>query len=275
MSKGKELAGIEYHGRPGISEDCRDAVIRILQYGEDITHARIVSYSNHHCLLLTTSIGDHIAIKSGFASGYGGGGPTSFSYTLQLLDLHRIEIEECEVDEALVARLDKSALTTSDLERINSAKPIRPHRWHDYIMEGHYESAKDGTLWKQIQPVIPFAIVDSRIVDLALSFWEDPDDKLLKGYRRLEEIVRRRAGISEHGEKLFSRAFRGVDAELHWSDLNGGEVTGRANLFTGAYLAHRNPRAHQELKTSPVEQVSEFFLLNHLYRLEKQSRSIR
>ncbi len=110
-------------------------------------------------------------------------------------------------------------------------------------------------------------------MDLALSFWENSDDKLLKRYRRLEDIIRERTGIDEHGVKLLSKAFSGTTPRLSWKDVDDGERAGRANLFTAAYMAHRNPRAHRELKTDSVEQLSEFLLLNHLYRLEKESHS--
>jgi hypothetical protein len=267
----QKLGGIEYHGIPGSSKDCQDAVMRLLQFGNDIVRARIISCSNHHCLLLTTFIEDVIAIKSRFASGYGGEGPRRFSYTLQFLDSHGAEIDECEVDETVIDRLDISALTAPDLQSINNATAIRPSRWHDYVFEDHFKSARQGTLWREFRPVVPFAIVDSRIIDLALSFWKNPDGNLLKGYRRLEDLVRERTGINEHGAKLFSKTFMGDTPGLYWKDLDSGEGVGRANLFTGAFTAHRNPRAHRELKTTSTEQLSEFLLLNHLYRLEKES----
>ena len=75
MNDSTKLAGIEYHGISGGSRDCQDAVMRLLQCGEAIKRARIVSFSNSHCLLLTNEIGDRVAVKSGFSSGYGGEGP--------------------------------------------------------------------------------------------------------------------------------------------------------------------------------------------------------
>ncbi len=42
-------------------------------------------------------------------------------------------------------------------------------------------------------------------------------------------------------------------------------------LFTGAYLAYRNRRAHRESNDSAESLLAEFLLLNHLYRLEKES----
>jgi hypothetical protein len=272
MPEGNDLEGMEYHGIAGVSLECQNAVMRLLQFGERIQRARIISCANSHCLLLTNDIGDSIAIKSGFSSGYGGEGPRRFSYSLQFLVAHGAEIDECEVDETVIDRLDQSALTTSDIETICAAKPIRPSRWHDYVFDKHYEGARDGTLWREFRAVIPFAIIDSRVMDLALSFWENPDDKLLKGYRRLEDIVRERTGIDQHGAKLFSKAFNGPNPSLHWENVDDGERGGRTNLFIGTFLAYRNPRAHRELKDRSREELTEFLLLNHLYRLERESQ---
>lgn len=245
--------------------------MRLLQYGDEITRARIVSCASTHCLLLANGIGDRIAIKSGFSSGYGGAGQTAFSCTLQFLDSHGIEIDECDVEEAVIERLDMSALTMADIEDIETAKPILPERWHDYIMDKHYESADDRTLWRGFRPVVPFGIIDGRIIDLALSFWNDPDGNLMTGYRRLEDIVRKRTGLDESGYKLFSRAFTADPPSLQWEDIDGGEKKGRFQLFTGAYMSHRNPRAHRELEPDRGAQLTEFLLLNHLYRLEKEA----
>jgi hypothetical protein len=162
------------------------------------------------------------------------------------------------------------------MERIDAERPVRPSRWTDYLMERHFEAARKGTLWVEFPPVIPFATVDSRLMDLARSFWDDPDDKLLKAYRRLEDIVRKRTRLTGSGAGLFSSAFFGATACLEWRNVDDdGEHAGRATLFTGAYKAHRNPRAHRELKTKRAEQLSEFSLLNHLYRLEKEARIAR
>jgi len=54
-------------------------------------------------------------------------------------------------------------------------------------------------LWREFPPVIPFAIIDGRIIDLPMSFWGNPNDRLLSGYRRLEDIVRERTDINEYG----------------------------------------------------------------------------
>jgi hypothetical protein len=70
----RSLAGLEYHGVAGSSQDCQHAVMRLLQCGISIARARIISSGNTHCLLLTNAVGDPVAVKSGFSSGYGGNG---------------------------------------------------------------------------------------------------------------------------------------------------------------------------------------------------------
>ncbi len=271
VPEGGVPAGIEYVGLAGISKECQDGVLRLLQYGDKITKARILTSSSEHCLLLTVNGGDIVAVKSGFASGYGGTAPHTFSYVLQVLDFWDVEIEEYVVDAAVIERLDTSSLTRADLEAINAARPLRPNRWNDYILERDFKRRRNGILLYNFPLIIPFAIVDDRISDLAISFWEGPDERLLTGYRRLEDIVRERTAIDEHGAKLFSQAFNPNGGKLTWKDVDGGERAGRMQLFIGAYSAYRNRRAHREPKAEDKKGLMEFLLLNHLYLLEKES----
>ncbi len=215
-SKKRRPAGIEYVGLSGISRECRDGVLRLLQYGDRITLARIVTSSNDHCLLLTVNCGDLVAVKSGFGSGYRGEGPRTFSYVLEVLEAHGAEIEEYEVAPDVIERIDSSSLTAADLDAIGAAKPVRSRRWHEYVSERSWEMKKNGLLWREFPLVIPFAVIDERLIDLAVSFWEGPDDRLLTGYRRLEDIVRGRTTIDEHGSKLFAQAFAVKGGKLAW-----------------------------------------------------------
>jgi hypothetical protein len=269
---GDQPAGIEYVGVAGISKECQDAVLRFIQFGTRITHVRILSAKRRHCLLLTLEGGDQVAVKSGFATGYGGEGPRRFSYVLQILDSHRATIIEYDAGHSLLEKIDDSALTKSDLRRVKKMRHVRPSRWHDYVSESDFERARKGTLWcEEFPAVVPFALIDSRIIDLALDFWNGPDNNLLLGYRRLEDIVRDRTAIEQHGTKLFLHAFNPGDGVLTWEHINDGERVGRMQLFTGTYGAHRNRRAHRELRIHPEELLAEFLLLNHLYRLERDA----
>ncbi len=265
-------AGIQYVGIAGISKECEDAVLRFIQFGTRITHVRILTARRRHCLLLTLEGGDQVAVKSGFASGYGGEGPRRFSYVLQILDSHGATIIEHDVARSLLDKIDDSALMRSDLKRVKKMRHVRPSRWYDYVSESHFKSAREGTLWHEAFPaVIPFALIDARVMDLALDFWNSPDNSLLVGYRRLEDIVRERTAIKQHGTKLFSQAFNPGDGVLTWEHVEDGERAGRMQLFTGTYGAHRNRRAHKELPARSAELLAEFLLLNHLYCLERDA----
>lgn len=269
------LGRIEYVGLPGMSKECQAAILRILQYGDKITIARVLTANGNHCFLLTINIGELVAVKSGFASGYVGEGPHTFSYILQLLDAHGAEIEEYEVTPEYVGRLDASALTQADLDDVVHAGPVSPARWHDYISERDWYSKSDGTLWREFPPVIPYAIIDARIADLARQFWDSPDARLLDGYRRLEDLFRSRSGLQEYGQRLFNHALLPPTRCLEWDVIEDGERQGRVGLFTNAFMAHRNPRAHREQEADSCAQLSEFLLLNHLFLLDGQLRPIK
>lgn len=264
-----DLAGLEYHGVAGSSNDCQTAVLRLLQYGPSINKVLILTYENRHALLLTNDFGDRIAIKSGFSSGYGGAGHEALSVCLALLDRHGVETDEILVDEALMKRLDLSGLTTGDCAWIEMAERVRPANYPMYIRELHHEPMHDGTLWTVFDRLIGFGNVDPRLVDLALDFFSDPDGKLINGYRRLEGLVRERTGLKGHGVKLFSQAMHTETGPLTWDVDDPGELSGRLNLFTGAFMALRNPRAHHE--DHLFDPVIEFNTLNLLYRLEAQA----
>lgn len=255
------LAGIQYVGLPGISEECVKAIQRLLQYNDHIVSAKVLTNEHHHCLLLVVDEYDKVAVKSGFSSGYSGEGPRALARALQLLLDHGVDIEEVDVERAVLNRLDASGLTVRDLDAIDASKTVRPMRIYDYIYDARREAKSLGECWDRFPTVLPFAIIDKRIADLALHFLEEPNNTLLQGFRRLEDTVRLRTESQEHGAKLFSQAFQGEWPKLIWQGVQPSELVGRVNLFTGAYMAHRNPRAHREMREDMTALLSEFLLL--------------
>lgn len=268
-----DLSGIQYIGLPGISMSCRQAVNRLVQYGDQIERALILTHAKRHALLLTVEGEELVAVKSGFSSGYIGEGPRTLSEVLRLLEALNVDIEECEVTENILERLDASALTNKDIERIRGERPVRPRRWHDYVYDVAGPDTDSSSVWAGFRPVMPWAIIDSRLTDLALRFSEHPDDSILKAFRRLEDCIRERTSLGEHGAKLFARAFTGDDAKLEWKIKDKAEQMGRAQLFAAAFMAYRNPRAHRELDESHNDQMTEFLLINQLFALERQAVS--
>lgn len=272
MIVNRRLAGIQYVGLAGVSESCAQAVQRLLQYNDRITNAKLMTSDQEHGLLLTVDEYDYVAVKVGFTSGYSGEGPRALARVLELLLGHNIDVEEVRVGVEVLERVNLSALTEKDLQKISEAAPVRPTRIYDYIYEASGRvSGNPEKYWNRFPPVIPLALVDSRLADLALTFWDAPGDALLKGFRRLEDTIRSRIQSDEHGSKLFAQAFQGSTPPLVWQDTQPSEAIGRSNLFTGAYMAHRNPRAHKELQDEALPLLSEFLLLNHLFLLESRA----
>lgn len=277
-----KLAAIEYHGADGVTQHCLDAIVRLIQFGDRIEKAWLLSGESeqwncrHHAFILSINYGDLVAIKPGFSSGYGGEGPGGLSKALQLLNRHKVEIEEHEIKPEMMERLSYGALLSSDIEAIQTSRPIRPNRFSDYIF---FDSDRRKIYSEQnlnflFPPVVPLSIIDTRILDLALSLEEHPDASLLTGYKRLEGLVRGRhielAGLS--AAKLFSKAYQGDNALLEWPNVEKPEAEGRASLFIGVFKSYRNKRVHHEEDTDLKSAIREFLLLNELFLLESTTR---
>lgn len=264
-----KFAALQYAGLAGISKSCLDAVRRFVQFGDGIEKALLLTESegNSHALLLDLSDGEWVAIKSGFSSGYAGEGPRALARALQLLEAYGVDLDECEVSKAVLERLDASALSQTDLKRVLATRPVRPMRLYDYIYDALGLKKSEASPWGLFPVTMPWRIIDSRIVDLAQKFFSNSDDAILTGFRRLEDTVRKRTELGEHGAKLFSQAFVGENSRLYWKDLDPGEQSARGQLFVATFSAFRNPRAHRE--AAGVDDLAEFLSLNHLYLLEQ------
>lgn len=261
-------AVIQYLGEPGSSYDCRDAIIQILQHGDKITRAEILTHRTSHAFRLTINDRDRVIVKSGFASGYSGTGPHVFCYVLKLMEAHGAEIDEYLVSEEFLERVECSCLREADIRRLDRKRPARPSRWGDYVYDCDWNRGKSKQLWDEFPLAIPFRIIDPRIMDIALDFWEAPSDRLLTAFRRLEDIVRQRTGVSEKSGKLFAQTFLGPKRLLGWPNCDEGECASRGELFRVTFSAFRNPHAHGEANRSDEELLSEFLVVNQLYRLE-------
>lgn len=267
----EQFEGLQYVGRAGISAVCLDAILRFLQFGDTINKARLLTHENRHCFLLHVNERFWVAVKSGFGSGYGGEGPKTLSVALQVLELHGAEIDEYEVKWAVMDRLDRSVLKHADFEALFKAEPVRPQRWNEYVLGAEGVSDIAEHLWRKFPTVIPFGILDGRLANLALDFFNRPDETLINGFRLLEEAVRSHAQIKGYGGGLFGNAFDPRTGVLVWKGLTPAEAESRLKLFSAAFGACRNPRAHREIKSSRRDQVSEFLLLNLLFRMEREA----
>ncbi len=267
---------IQYLGVNGISSSCLEGIRRLIQWGDRIVSAKLVTCGHRHGFLLTINHRDLVVIRSGFASGYPGEGPTGLAHALRLFEIHGVEVDEVEVDSGCMERFNGAALTDQDVTHIESGNPVRPMRIYDYMADRGFEEADPKRMYDRFPPVIPYLIIDRRLCDLAITFHRDPDAALLTAFRRLEDTVRVRSGLDEHGGKLFSRAFGGPGAPLKWNGLgHENETIARVNLFVGVYGAFRNPRAHSagDREADPGDLLGQFLLANQLFLLEAEAVS--
>lgn len=255
---------IEFHGQEGITQSCVNAILRIVQYDTRIKKVILVTYEQRHAYILLTKFCETIDIREGFSSGYSGEGPCGLSMVLRLFQHLEVEIEENEITYRLMEKLNSGRFTQRDFECL-LARPASTWHWTEYLLR---KEEKSGSLWEQFAPVIPFSILDKRLIPLALSFWENPSHHLMNGYRLLESTVRARAVITSIGAKAFSQAFQGPSAKLYWQGIDAVELEGRVSLFVGAFKTFRNPRAHTVVEKSAEELLSEFLVLNQCFRFE-------
>lgn len=268
-----KLAGIQYVGDSGITQECKKAVINLVHAGERIEEVKILTfeepYSKAHALLLTLKYDIQIVIKDGFTSGYNGEGPKGYAFVLNLLAQYTDDIDEYIVPLKIFERISSSSLTVKDLEYINSIEKVRPARWYD---SAYLHKERNHNVFSEFPLTIPMALLDTRLIELALEFETNPDNAIVSGYRKIESIVRERTKLyHESSTKLFAKAFQGDDSVLYWDNLDSGESKGRASLFTSVFMTYRNNRAHQEPKHNLSDDIREFMLINQLFILESEA----
>ncbi len=273
----KGPAGLQYLGQHGISARCLIAVRTVLQSLQPVRQALILTCENEHAFVFTLGeeFDELVVVKAGFASGYPGEGPRAFAEALYLLRAFEIEIEEALVPRSLMKRLEASALTVDDLKLIDKAGVVRPMRWSDYIYPWRTKLPPPGKRLARFAQAIPWVLIEPRIEDLAHRFFENEDNCISKGFRRLEDSIRTRTGLQDHGVRLIQRAFLQDEPLLTWMVQDAAEQKGRAQLFVGAFMAYRNPRAHRESASATGHELAEFLLLNHLFLLEADAVDAR
>ena len=265
-----KFAGIQYLGDSGVTQACKEAVIKLVHAGEEINDVKILTFeethSSVHALLLTLRYDIQVIIKGGFASGYNGEAPRGYAFVLNLLRNYTDSINEYIISKSIFERISNSSLTVKDLEYINSINPVRPARWYESV---YLYKERERSVFSEFPLTIPMALLDPRLIELALDFDKNPDSAIMGAYRKLESIVKARTDLNnESGVKLFAKAFQGDDSILYWENLDSGESKGRASLFTSVYMAYRNKRAHQEPRHDLGDDIREFMLINQLFVLE-------
>lgn len=278
---------IEYAGSSGSPQCCLRAIVRFVHFGDEITEVKVLSSkkkvlspTSEHCFLFLVN-GNYVAIKSGFRSGYMGVGPRGLINAIKILkNYNNVEIFNCDVSYEIIKRIDESCLLNSDIEYIQNRKsnftPLLRSKLGNWLLSENYY---DDTHIQEIKEIFPttiaFSLIDERIMDLALNYKNNPDESIGTGYKRLEELVRKRTGLKEIGIKLFNKAFVEKDCKLTWDnpdDSHVNENQGKALFFKSIFMAYRNPRMHKEIELDDADLLREFMLMNQLFVLEGESK---
>ena len=264
---------IQYLGTP-YTQDCLEAIGIILQTQTHIEKALLLSCNQTHAYLIKSHRNTYI-IRSGFSSGYSGEGPKGLASSLQLLLKHNVEVEEINISVKLMKKVNHSSLSYADLETMFTTRVIRPIHIYKYIY-AIYKTTEYQIKNDRYYPTeLPYHLIDSRILDLALKFHDDPNYSILTAYTRLEDIIK--AKINDHSlfsNNLLKTAFvtdKQRQSIYTWNKNNEKISNALGYLFTNIFTAYRNERAHSEVDKPYSQQIREFLLINELYLLESEA----
>jgi hypothetical protein len=272
-------SGVEYRGASGVTQRCVEAVANFLQEQRTAGLALLLSSPKDkygcrsHGFLLLIDDSPEVIVADGFASGYGGTGPHGLSTAICLLDACRWDINEVFLGRNLFEKVCAGLASWEDINRIKKRRRRPASYVFDYVDEDLIRKDAMHSKWVHQKVNLPLSLFDSRLLDIAIGFWRDPDAQLTKAYRRLEDSVRKRcrlSGSKEYGAKLFSRAFGHDKSPLTWR-LNEEDTTCYAPLFAGTFAGFRNARAHRDPgMESDYELAMELLQLNTLFVLESR-----
>lgn len=262
-----ETPVVDYVNGERTSRGALQALMNALQLQPAVTKVWLLTTDYDHALIVVYQDDKYIAIQGGLSSGRPSEGTKTLSKALAFIDSLGLSIHEILVPFGLMNRLIRGGLTQKDISTLDAGGVGHGH-WPNYILPEDWESSTTRQLWDTAEPMIPMAIIDPRLRDIAIRFWKSPDSALMDGYRRLECCIRGRIDCNSRGIDIFGKAFGGKQPQLAWQEELGSGDSARQLLFRGVFQAYRNARAHNELQTSPNESLTEFLLLNHLFLLE-------
>jgi hypothetical protein len=262
---------IDYLNGRGTTQGAQEALMCTLQNYPEIKQAWLLTESVYHCIVLHLPNDQYTVVRGGFASGHGGEGAKGLSRTLLFLNSLDIVVSEVVLPFKMWRKVDDAKLSHSDITWLQQQRKD-PSGWQRYILAGDLDRCKTE-LWGRAIPAVPMVTIDSRLHDVAMKFWDNPDAKLLDGFRMLETIVRNRIGSTKGGIPLFQDAFQAKDHPLDWPESNQTLYNNstRSVLFLAIYSEFRNARAHNIIKRSANELLSELLMLNQLFRFEAES----
>jgi hypothetical protein len=262
------LAGIQYLGVSGVSKDCYDAFVIVLQsyhVSQMIVLTTKEAHTSNHALLMHSSIGD-ICIKDGFASGYVGEGPYWFDKVIKLALIAQIDIDEAQISGNVLKRVKESCLICDDIDYISLTK--RGCRLGDYILSYESNYSLDSTTITSTR--LPLCNINQALLPLAFTFNVDPVSAIMKANTLLEDKLREHVDTNrkeEVGSKLAAEFCK--DGSCDDTLTKGGAYM----LFQAYFKLYRNAIMHRNVQENN-DMIFEFLYVNKLFNLIEQKKTI-
>ena len=252
---------VQHMGRAGDSMACLLAVDTIVNSQNPPRKASVVTHvtdrrngQRQHLLLFWDWNALELAVvHSGFASGYGGEGPRTFSEALCMLSDRKIPTNEIYVDEPVFEAIEHRRLTTRLIEFLRSADAgSMDEPWYA-IWARHQDEMETQTFWqKRHQPKPDFDFLDPELAERCRTLYAaNVQAAIREAYLVVEERLRnliRDPDDSEDiltGDKLLVKALHPETGKLTDKSLPRSEREGLFLMSKGAYQFVRNPRAHR------------------------------
>ena len=250
---------VQYMGMPGISAPCLWAVDAIVNSGNPPRKASVVTWmkdprhlqGEHLFLFWDWNWVPLTVVHSGFASGYSGEGPRSFSTALCMIKDRAIPANDIFLEESAFYAIENRRLTPQLIERLRSADDS-PTSWIG-IAPIHWEQVENQTFWAMHHaPKMIFDHIDPEISNRCRSLYpQDPEAAVSRAFvvveERLRALVAKSTGDVRDltGSALITKALQVDKGVLTDDSLTRSEQEGLFLLFKGAYQFVRNPRAHR------------------------------
>ena len=276
---------VQYMGRAGDSRSCLLAVDTIVNSQNPPRKASVVTWMTNPrdgqgeqlFLFWDWNELELTVVHSGFASGYPGTGPRSYSQALCMIWDRDIPTNYILVAEAAFKAIESRNLTATLIARLRNVDD-RPINWMLPDVEAlHVKQIEDQTFWAaHHSPRLDFDFLDPELSEHCRKLYpQDLGATVVKAWLVVEERLRTLIGDSRDsdepptgdllvGDKLITRALHTDNGVLTEASLPRSEREGMFLMFKGAHSFVRNPRAHRIVDEEDEQLEIEFIYLADL-----------
>ena len=252
---------VQYMGQAGMPRPSLLAVDAIVNSRNFPRKASVVTHvtdrlnwqREHLFLFWDWNETDLTVVHSGFASGYGGAGPRSYSEALCMLFDRKITTNEIYVNEPDFEAIEHRRLTIKLIEVLRNADAHSIEEPWQAIWERHQYEIENQTFWEtRHRPRPDFDFLDPELSKRCRSLFPSHSEPgVFEAFKIIEERLRTLVGAANEGEdwligeRLITKAFNPKNGILTDTSLTPSEREGLHLMFRGAYQFVRNPRAHR------------------------------